>query len=83
MDEVLQPLTHSYCVIDWFNILGKTYYETKIVASPDGGSILKSTCKYITDHEINEGQARAGREKACELFKAVEHYIMAHPDFYN
>ena len=83
--ENVRPLTHVYSVIDCFDILGQTSYETKIVASPNGGSILKSTSTYYTkgDHEIKEKQFRAGKEKASKLFKAVEGFILAHPDFYN
>ena len=67
------------------DILEKISYETKIVASPDGGSILKSTSKYHTkgDQEIKEEQVKAGKEKASGLFKAVEGYLLAHPDLYN
>ena len=67
------------------DILEKISYQTKIVASPDGGSILKSTSKYHTkgDHEIKEEQVKAGKEKASGLFKAVEGYLLAHPDLYN
>ena len=67
------------------DILEKISYETKIVASPDGGSILKSTSKYHTkgDHEIKEEQVKAGKEKASGLFKAVEGYLSANPDVYN
>ena len=65
--------------------LEKISYEIKLVASPDGRSILKSTSKYHTkgDHEIKEDQIKAGKEKAGGLFKAVEAYLLANPDAYN
>ena len=52
--------------------------------SPDGGSICKSTSKYHTkgDFEITEDQIKAGKEKAMGMFKAVEAYLLAHPDAY-
>lgn len=63
----------------------KICYETKIVASSDGGSIVKSSSKYHTkgDSQIKEEQVQAGKEKALALFKAIESYILAHPDVYN
>ena len=66
-------------------MLEKISYETNLVASPDGGSILKSTSKYHTkgDHEIKEEQIKTGKEKVVGLFKAVEGYLLANPDGYN
>ncbi|KAK7853419.1 major allergen pru ar 1 [Quercus suber] len=54
-------------------------------ASPDGGSVLKNTSKYHTkgEQEIKEEKVMAGKEKAAGLFKAVEAYLLAHPDAYN
>ncbi|KAL4643057.1 major allergen Pru av 1-like [Castanea sativa] len=89
IDEVdHEHFTFAYSVIEGdalSDILEKISYETKIVASPDGGSILKSTSKYHVkgDHEIKEEQVKAGKEKASGLFKAVEGYLLAHPDLYN
>jgi hypothetical protein len=79
--------TYSYSVIEGdalSDILEKINYEIKIVASPDGGSILKSISKYHTkgDHEIKEEQIKADKEKSSGLFKAVEGYLLAHPDEY-
>nr|POF25519.1 major allergen pru ar 1 [Quercus suber] len=80
--------TYCYSVIEGdalSEVLEKISYEIKIVASPDGGSILKSTSKYHTkgEHEIKEEQVKAGKEKAAGLFKAIESYLSAHPDAYN
>ncbi|KAF3956011.1 hypothetical protein CMV_018831 [Castanea mollissima] len=80
--------TYSYSLIEGdalTDIIEKISYEIKLVASPDGGSILKSTSKYHTkgDHEIKEEQVKAGKEKAAGLFKAVEGYLLANPDAYN
>ncbi|OMP14014.1 hypothetical protein COLO4_00427 [Corchorus olitorius] len=57
----------------------------KFVASPDGGSICKSTSKYFTigDIEIKEEEIKAGKEKALGLYKAVEAYLLANPDVCN
>ena len=80
--------TYAYTLIEGDAIsetLEKIAYEIKLVASPDGGSILKSTSKYHTkgDHEIKEDQIKTGKEKASGLFKAVEAYLLANPDAYN
>ncbi|KAJ9699686.1 hypothetical protein PVL29_005516 [Vitis rotundifolia] len=79
--------TYSYSVIEGDALMGtleSISYEVKLVASPDGGSICKSTSKYHTkgDFEITEDQIKAGKEKAMGLFKAVEAYLLAHPDAY-
>ncbi|KAM3755652.1 hypothetical protein ACB098_02G055800 [Castanea mollissima] len=80
--------TYCYSVIEGdalSEVLEKISYEIKIVSSPDGGSILKSTSKYHTkgEHDIKEEQVKAGKEKAAGLFKAIESYLLAHPDAYN
>lgn len=63
----------------------KISYETKLVASADGGSIIKSISKYHTvgDFEIKEEDVKSGKEKAAGLFKLVEGYLHANPDAYN
>ena len=89
IDEVDHAnFSYGYSVIEGdvvSGIIEKISYEIKIVASPDGGSLLKSTSKYHTkgNHEIKEEEVKAGKEKAAGLFKAVEAYLLAHPDAYN
>ncbi|PRQ39306.1 putative START-like domain, Bet v I type allergen [Rosa chinensis] len=63
----------------------KISYETKLVASSDGGSIIKSTSNYHTkgDVEIKEEHVKAGKEKASHLFKLVEGYLLANPNEYS
>ncbi|XP_040999888.1 major allergen Pru av 1-like [Juglans microcarpa x Juglans regia] len=80
--------TYAYSVIEGDALadkIEKISYETKIVASHEGGSILKSISHYHSkgDHEIKEEDVKAGKEKASGLFKAVEGYLLAHPDAYN
>ncbi|KAB1213907.1 Major allergen Pru ar 1 [Morella rubra] len=86
IDEVDEAnFTYGYCMIEG-DALGDTIekicYEIKIVASPDGGSVLKTTSKYHTkgSHEIKEEHVKAGKEKAAGIFKAVEAYLLAHPE---
>ncbi|GMN63415.1 hypothetical protein TIFTF001_032497 [Ficus carica] len=63
----------------------KVSNETKLVASPDGGSIVKNGSTYYTigDAEIDEERVEQGKEKAVGLFKIVEGYLHAHPDAYD
>ncbi|XP_065638468.1 major allergen Pru av 1 [Quercus suber] len=88
--DVLDPenFTYSFSVIEGdalFDKLEKISTETKIVASPDRGSIVKTTSKYQTkgDIQLPDEQIREGKEKASRLFRAVEAYLVAHPDLYN
>nr|WLO98002.1 allergen Cora1.07_MY91860333 [Corylus avellana] len=83
-----ENFTYHYSVVEGGPLsetLEKVSYETKLVASPDGGAIFKSTGKYYTkDHaEINEEQIKAEDEKATGVFKAVEGYLLANPEAYN
>ncbi|EEF43101.1 Major allergen Pru ar, putative [Ricinus communis] len=77
--------THCYSVIGgepWMDELKKTYYEIKVVASSDGGSIIKSISKYYPKegHELNEERIKAGAEKAFGIFNAIEAYVLANSD---
>ncbi|PON61986.1 Bet v I type allergen [Trema orientale] len=83
-----EKFTYNYSVIEGDalgDVVEKISYETKLVASPDGGSIIKSSSKYHTkgDHEIKEENVKEGKEKASHLFKAIEAYLLANPDAYN
>ncbi|KAK5840682.1 hypothetical protein PVK06_009585 [Gossypium arboreum] len=66
------------------NKLEKITYETKLEASPHGGSICKTTCKYYTigDFELKEEGIKAGKEKAYGIFKAIEAYLLTNPNAY-
>ncbi|KAM5568874.1 major strawberry allergen Fra a 1.05 [Rosa sericea] len=63
----------------------KVSYETKLLASADGGTVVKSISNYhtIADVEIKEEHVKAGKEKAYQLFKLVEGYLLANPESYN
>ncbi|KAK6254436.1 Bet v I/Major latex protein - like 10 [Theobroma cacao] len=54
-------------------------------ASPEGGSICKSSSTYYTigDIEIKDEEIKSGKEKALGMFKAVEAHLLANPDAYN
>lgn len=90
IDEVDEEnFTYGYTVIEGDALsalkLEKICNEIKIVAAPDGGSILKSTSKYHTngDHEIKQEQFMAGKENAEGVLKAVESYLLANPEEYS
>ncbi|XP_075653093.1 major allergen Pru ar 1-like [Castanea sativa] len=83
-----ENFTYNYSVIEGGPLsdkIEKISYETKLVATPDGGSIFKSTSKYYAkdDFEIKEEQIKTGKEKAAGFFKSVEGYLLANPDAYN
>nr|AAX20937.1 Mal d 1.0405 [Malus domestica] len=80
--------TYSYSMIEGDTLsdkLEKITYETKLIASPDGGSIIKTTSHYHAkgDVEIKEEHVKAGKEKASGLFKLLEAYLVANLDAYN
>ncbi|XP_016690481.1 major strawberry allergen Fra a 1.06, partial [Gossypium hirsutum] len=64
--------------------LEKITYETKLEASPDWGSVCRTTSKYYTigDFELKEDGVKAGKDKALGIFKAIEAYILENPNAY-
>ncbi|GMN63420.1 hypothetical protein TIFTF001_032486 [Ficus carica] len=89
VDKVDQDnFAYGHSLIEGDVLMGKIEKistETKLVASPDGGSIVKATTTYYTigDVEIDEKHVRVGKEKAAGLLKIVEGYLHANPDAYN
>ncbi|KAL6188541.1 hypothetical protein ACLB2K_039933 [Fragaria x ananassa] len=82
-----ENFVYSYSLVEGDALsdkIEKISYETKLVASSDGGSIIKSTSNYHTkgDVEIKEEHVKAGKEKASHLFKLVEGYLLANPNEY-
>ncbi|KAL5542656.1 hypothetical protein UlMin_010366 [Ulmus minor] len=80
--------TYNYSLIEGDALsekIEKISYEIKLVASADGGSIIKNTSKYHTvgDVDIKEEHVKEGKEKASGLFKLIEGYLHANPDAYN
>lgn len=61
----------------------KISFESKLVAGPNGGSIGKVTIKYHTkgDAEPSEEEIKNGKAKGDALFKAIEGYVLANPDY--
>ncbi|GFZ11451.1 hypothetical protein Acr_22g0008490 [Actinidia rufa] len=81
-----ENFTYSYTIIEG-DVLTNTFesisYHIKIVASPDGGSICKTRSIYTTkgDAHISEDEIKAGKEKASQIIKAIEAYLLANPDY--
>lgn len=83
-----EDFSYKYSIIDGDALMGvleSISYEVKIDASPDGGSVCRTTSTYYTkgDIQITEEQIKRGKEKAIIMFRAVEAYLLANPDLYN
>ncbi|XP_010068384.2 major strawberry allergen Fra a 1.06 [Eucalyptus grandis] len=84
--EALDNENFTYCYsITMADALGitleKITYEVKVTASPEGGSVCKNTSRYFTqnDADITEEKIMFVKEKAIELFQAIEAYLVANP----
>ncbi|XVF38791.1 hypothetical protein REPUB_Repub20aG0132300 [Reevesia pubescens] len=78
--------SYSYTVIEGevlTNKYEKICYEMKFEAAPGGGTIGKRTSKYysIGTSAINEEEIKAGIEAQAGVFKAVEDYLLANPNY--
>ncbi|XP_027329599.1 protein LlR18B-like [Abrus precatorius] len=64
-------------------ILEKVEFETKILAGPNGGSLAKASVKYHTkgDAPLSDELRESTKAKGTGLFKAVEGYVLANPDY--
>lgn len=83
-----EKFIYKYTVIEgdaFKDVIEKVSYVVKIEASPDGGSICKTSSTYHTkgDAKITEEQIKGGKDKALAMFKAVEAYLIKNPDAYN
>ncbi|NP_001296647.1 ABA-responsive protein ABR17-like [Cicer arietinum] len=63
--------------------LEKVTFETKIVAGPSGGSIVKISVKYHTkgDLVLSDAVRDETKAKGTGLLKAIEGYVLANPDY--
>ncbi|XP_019242555.1 PREDICTED: pathogenesis-related protein STH-2-like [Nicotiana attenuata] len=59
-------------------------YDVKFETSANGGCICKTSTEYHTkgDYVFKEEEHNEGKDKAMELFKAVENYLLANPTVY-
>lgn len=63
--------------------LEKVTFETKVVPGLDGGSIGKVSVKYHTkgDAALSDAVRAETKAKGDGLFKAIEGYVLANPDY--
>ncbi|NP_001351690.1 disease resistance response protein DRRG49-C [Cicer arietinum] len=61
----------------------KISFEAKLIAGPNGGSIAKLSVKYHTkgDFTPSEEELKSGKAKGDGLFKALEGYCLANPNY--
>ncbi|XP_057772341.1 major allergen Pru ar 1-like [Salvia miltiorrhiza] len=65
------------------DVIESITYHIKVVPTEDGGSICKNRSIYNTkgDAVIDEEKIKEGKDKAQHMFKAIEAYITANPDY--
>ncbi|CAL5184333.1 unnamed protein product [Lathyrus oleraceus] len=61
----------------------KISFEAKLSAGPNGGSIAKLSVKYYTKGDAipSEEEIKNGKAKGEGIFKALEGYCVANPDY--
>ncbi|XP_054790820.1 class 10 plant pathogenesis-related protein 2A-like [Prosopis cineraria] len=61
----------------------KISVNTKLVEGPNGGTVVKICVKYITkgDAAPSDEELKTGKGKGDALFKAIEAYLLAHPEY--
>ncbi|MBF4016124.1 hypothetical protein ISI02_31355, partial [Burkholderia pseudomallei] len=64
-------------------ILEKVTFETKLFPGPNGGSLGKVSVTYHTkgDAAPPEEVLQSNKVKGIALFKAVEGFVLANPDY--
>lgn len=88
VDEINEEeYKYCYTLVEGDALVGKfekICYEIQLVASPDGGTISKTTVRYypLAGAVINEEEIKAGMEKAGGMFKVVEDYLVQNPTAY-
>ncbi|XP_047336276.1 major strawberry allergen Fra a 1-2-like [Impatiens glandulifera] len=78
--------TYSYSIIEGDvlkNGLESLSYEIKISEGSNGGSVCKNTSKYVSkgDVVLSEEEIKEGKEKSSAIYKAIEAYLLANPDY--
>ncbi|KAI4303178.1 hypothetical protein MLD38_038840 [Melastoma candidum] len=65
-----------------FEKIESVVYEIKFEAAPGGGCVCKMTSEYHVKagYELKVEEVKEGKLKASGLFKAVEEYLVAHPE---
>ncbi|RHN64329.1 putative START-like domain, Bet v I type allergen [Medicago truncatula] len=79
-------LGYNYSIVGGVGLpetVEKISFEAKLVEGPNGGSIGKTTVKYQTkgDAKPIEKEVEEGKAKGDALFKAIEGYVLANPNY--
>nr|P13239.1 RecName: Full=Disease resistance response protein Pi176 [Pisum sativum]AAA33661.1 disease resistance response protein [Pisum sativum] len=80
-------LAYNYSIVGGVGFpdtVEKISFEAKLSAGPNGGSIAKLSVKYYTKGDAaapTEEQLKSDKAKGDGLFKALERYCLAHPDY--
>ncbi|CAL0309271.1 unnamed protein product [Lupinus luteus] len=78
-------LTYDYSIVGGTGLdesLEKITFESKIFSGPDGGSIGKINVKFHTKGDVLSDTVREeAKFKGIGLFKAVEGYVLANPNY--
>ena len=80
-----ENMTYKYSIIEGDTLMGQIESITNVVkieASGDG-SVWKKSTSYFTkdDAQIKEDHIKGGKETASAMFKAIEAYVQANPDY--
>ncbi|XP_065860501.1 major allergen Pru ar 1-like [Euphorbia lathyris] len=83
-----ENFSYSYSIIEgepWSNKLEKITVDIKVESSANGGSIIKTSTKYIPkpNCELDEDEVNANAEKAMGMYKVVEAHILTNPGASN
>lgn len=79
-------LAYNYSIVGGVGFpdtVEKVSFEAKLSAGPNGGSVAKLSVTYFTkgDDAPSEEQLKSDKAKGDGLFKALEGYCLAHPDY--
>jgi len=79
-------LGYNYSIVGGVGLpdtVEKISFEAKLVEGPNGGSIGKTSVKYQTkgDAKPIEKEVEEGKAKGDALFKAIESYVLANPNY--
>ncbi|KAI9084239.1 hypothetical protein K1719_033746 [Acacia pycnantha] len=77
---------YNYSVVeasDFPETVEKISVDTKLVEGPNGGTVAKISVKYFTkgDAQPTDEELKTGKSKGDSLFKAIEAYLLAHPEY--
>ncbi len=79
-------LKYNYSIVGGTDLpatVEKISFEAHLVVGSNGGSIAKHNINYHTkgNASFSEEEVMAGKAKGDALFKAIEGYVLANPDY--